>query len=535
MTTRERTARNIVTACVLALFACILASAPVRAHATLVASTPLADAVVLTPPERVSLEFNEAVSPLVVTLIRPDGSRSAPVRIVAQAHLLDVVLPQDLSDGTHVLSWRVVSADGHPMAGTLMFSIGAPSPTPPDADTATDPALRAAILAAKVALYLGLFFGVGGAFALMWLGNGEPTTARATILPLLVTGLAGAVLSVGLLGLDAYGAPLDRLFEATFWRAGAMTTFVFTAIIAVAAFVLALAALAIRPHFARPLSLAAFVGIGLALALSGHAAAAEPRWLTRSMVFLHATGVAFWVGALIPFGLALRQGSPGAALMLERFSGRIPWVLAVLVIAGGILAFIQAEHPSALMETAYGRLLSLKLLLILGLLALAAFNRWRLTAGAACGLPGPRQQMARIIGFEAAIVVLVLALVAGWRFTPPPRALSIAAAQPASIHIHTLPAMADLTVSPGRAGETKVTIAIMTGEYGPLPADAVDLTFATPSGEAKVRTAATKHEDGTWRIDRFEIPSAGTWSATLEIRPRASDPILLTDAIVIRP
>ena len=50
----------------------------------------------------------------------------------------------------------------------------------------------------------------------------------------------------------------------------------------------------------RALSLLALVGVGIALALSGHASNAEPRWISRPAVFTHGVCMAFWVGALLP-------------------------------------------------------------------------------------------------------------------------------------------------------------------------------------------------------------------------------------------
>ncbi len=50
--------------------------------------------------------------------------------IAAVDATLTIAVPP-LPDGTHVLSWRVISADGHPVGGSLIFSIGAPSVQPP--------------------------------------------------------------------------------------------------------------------------------------------------------------------------------------------------------------------------------------------------------------------------------------------------------------------------------------------------------------------------------------------------------------------
>lgn len=38
-------------------------------------------------------------------------------------------LPDKLAQGTYMVSWRVVSADGHPISGAFTFSIGKPSAT----------------------------------------------------------------------------------------------------------------------------------------------------------------------------------------------------------------------------------------------------------------------------------------------------------------------------------------------------------------------------------------------------------------------
>ena len=78
-----------------------------------------------------------------------------------------------------------------------------------------------------------------------------------------------------------------------------------------------------------------------------------------------------------------------------------------------------------------------------------------------------------------AIAAVVLGIVAGWRFTPPPRALVIAAMRPAHMHIHTAEAMADVTFKPGRAGPVQVDIIIMKGDFGGLDAREVRCSWRT--------------------------------------------------------
>ncbi|RTM11157.1 MAG: copper resistance protein CopC [Hyphomicrobiales bacterium] len=486
------------------------------AHAALVATDPADGSVLTQSPAKFSLSFSEPVSPLVLTLVRPDGSQLALTSFRLNDQTIEIDNPETLKSGTHVLSWRVVSVDGHPVGGSALFSIGAPSAAPVAAE-AVDWTLRAAIWAARLFFYAGLFLGVGGAFALAWLAEDRRCGQRFVAAALLF-GLAGAPLSLGLQGLDGLGAPLARFAAPAVWKTALETSFVWTVLIGLIALGLALLSLA-GPSGVRKLSAsAALLGVGAALAASGHASAAEPQWLTRPLVFLHGMAIAFWAGSLAPLGLALRRQPAEAKVFLRRFSRAILPVIVLLAASGIVLAIIQVQQPAALINTSYGRLLLLKLALLLFLFTLAAVNRWTLTVPAEAGDTEVQRRLARSIRIEVVIVLAILGVAAGWRFTPPPRALAIAAAQPVSIHIHTLEAMADLSITPGHAGEVTASMMIMTGDFGPLDAKGVTLVLSKPeSGIEPIKRPATKPGDGTWRVDNLVIPLPGRWNARLDI------------------
>ncbi|MFW8696508.1 CopD family protein, partial [Mesorhizobium japonicum] len=67
---------------------------------------------------------------------------------------------------------------------------------------------------------------------------------------------------------------------------------------------------------------------------------------------------------------------------LRRFSWGILPVVAVRAAAGAVIAVIQVQNTSALVGTAYGRRLLVKLALLVFLFTLAAVNRLKLTASA---------------------------------------------------------------------------------------------------------------------------------------------------------
>ena len=127
------------------------------AHAQLRGADPAAGAIIEVAPAEVILTFNEHIAPLQARWFGPDGA-AMDVEGRAQGPDLIITAPDGLAEGTHALSWRVVSDDGHPVGGTHVFSIGFETGAP-EAKPAAPP-WPAAV--ARGALTLALVMGVGG-------------------------------------------------------------------------------------------------------------------------------------------------------------------------------------------------------------------------------------------------------------------------------------------------------------------------------------------------------------------------------------
>lgn len=502
------------------------------AHASLVSSDPPDGALLPSAPSRLVLTFNEPVSPILLSLVDDQGHAThLSYRLEGNAVVVDQ--PGPVGKGSHALSWRVISEDGHPVGGSVLFSIGAPSSgTIPGSVEVVDWGLRSAIWVCRVLLYLGLFVGIGGVFFGRFVAE-DMRPGRRTEQGLMALALLSVPLALGLQGLDALDLPLSRLGQEMPWHAAIGTSYALTLAIAFAALAAGLVATVAGGAVAAFLAAAAFIGVGAALAASGHASAAEPQILTRPAVFLHAEAVTFWIGSLLPLALLLRRGEGTRAL--TRFSYAIPVAIVPLVATGIVLAVVQVGAPAFLVSTAYGRVLLVKLALTGLLFLLAAFNRWRLTALAGAGEPYAIRRLVLAIAIEGLLAVGILAAVATWRFTVPPRALEAAAAAPISAHIHTAKAMAEVTVTPGRAGPVSVSIALQTGDFGPLAAREVTLTLSNPgAGIEPIRRPATKAGDGTWRVDGLVVPVAGRWNIEVGVLISDFDLVRLRETIDIR-
>jgi copper transport protein len=502
------------------LWLAICSSTPAFAHASLAASTPRDGAVLTAPPKRVELRFNEKVMAGAVHLVDATGKLREDATVDATDETIAVSVPADLPQGTSIVSYRVISADGHPVAGSITFSVGTPTTTrPPDN---ANGGINALIWLARIGLYLGLFAGIGGAFFVRWIAWEK--VASPLISAALVIGIVSAVASLGLQGLDLLGLSLSGLRRMAPWTIALGTSLGPSLLIAVAALGFGIASMR-NAHGGRTLSVIAILGVGLSLAASGHAATAPPQALTRPAMFLHGVGIAFWLGALAPL-IALLWSRKGAALsVVNRFSAAAIPVVAILALTGLTLAVIQLESFGALVETRYGIILIIKLVLVTILLGLAALNRFRLTPALAHGAAQP---LARSIMLEGVVALGILAVVAGWRFTPPPRVLVPDA--PLAVHIHTGRAMFQVLISPGRVGIDSFVLQLMDTDGTLLHAKEATLTLSIPvRGIEEIERPGVRDADGFWRVDNVPLAVPGRWHMRIDALVTDFEKITLED------
>ncbi len=221
------------------------------------------------------------------------------------------------------------------------------------------------------------------------------------------------------------------------------------------ALVVLLAAALHPPYFAAPAptwrrgaALALAVAYVAALAFAGHAAAGEG---TEGVIHeaadgLHLIAAAAWLGALLPLAIvlgAVKDDGDSSALAVARAATLRFSTLGVAsvgtVLATGIVnTFELTGSWAALLGTAYGRLLLVKIALFLTMLAIAAVNRMRLTPQlvAGGGAAGPALQQLRANALaEAVIGALILFIVAMLGTLPPGRedtSAAFAATEPAN-------------------------------------------------------------------------------------------------------
>lgn len=326
------------------------------AHATLVRATPENGAVLARPPTAVRLVFDDTVRPASgIQAVRNDGGASvlAVKPRVVGGRTLVVPLDTGLSDGDYTVLWRVVSDDGHTIAGVTVFGVGAGRPPPTAALTASNgPSVKDVV--SRWLLFAGLLTAVGAAFF------------RIFVAPVPIRLFLGAFLLVfvGLSGL-LHGVPVSSRFGGTM-----------VAVAVIAAIGAVLAALA--PVY-RALETGVYAAALLLLpgpSIAGHALDPGRPRLEVVVDIVHVAAASIWLGGLLALGLALRR-SGDHALLLRRFSNIAVASVIVLAVTGVVRALTELHSVSQLWTTGYGRALVAKTVLLAALVVLGWVNRYR--------------------------------------------------------------------------------------------------------------------------------------------------------------
>lgn len=411
-----------------------LPAAPASAHAELESSNPAGNSVIQAPPAEVVLTFTESVRrvPDRIRVVGPDGQRVDEGDARFDGAVVTIPVRQTGAQGTYLVSYRVVSADSHPVSGGFTYSVGAPSSTPPT-DTGDEqgdnPVVATGTKVARYIGYAGLVLLVGPVLviSLLWpgrLGRSGPARVVWTGMGLVTLAtLAGIWLQVpytaggGLFDVD--GSGLRNVLSSTFGTAHLIRLGLLLAI-----------ALLLRPLLrgetgrADQILLAVLGGAAIfTWPVAGHPAASPVAAVSVVVDAVHLTSMAVWLGGLlmlIVFLLRLANDRELGAI-LPIWSRWAALAVCALVLAGTVQALIEVGTPGALVSTTYGRLIIAKVVLLGAVIAVAAYSRKLVRDRLAGG--GPRR-LRRAVGVELGITAVVLGLSAVLVQTTPARTAS---------------------------------------------------------------------------------------------------------------
>lgn len=503
----------------------VLVAAPAGAHASLVSTDPVEGSVLDQAPEVITLTFNEPVTLSAASARLYDATGEEVASQARSSDEIVSVMPgETMENGTYVLSYRVISADAHPISGSLIFSVGAPSETVVAQNPGgTDRAVLWAHGVIQGATYVALLLAAGlAAFLVLVMPRSAAfdgsrrrvvSLARRTAV---VAGI-GAILLVPVGALYQQGLGLRDLATRLPWTGWLSEDGLLAALV-----IGGLAAAATTPPKvtggwgAREIVVLDGIAVALgALALVGHTRSYGPAWLVVGADVAHVVAGAIWFGGLVGLVICLRgRYDEDGVRVLARFSMIAGLALAVVAVAGILLGWRIVGSWSGMVSTSYGLILIAKTSLV-ALVALAgAWNRYKL-------LPAVRAGTAirTVMRLEATALVVVV-LLTGFLVNQVPRELPDETSVPAG-PVSAM-AMADgvhvmAHVDPARVGENTISVHLETSGGEPLVPYAAPMVSLRSAGLDLGRRPVRRVGEGVYESVVL-IPNPGVWELQVSVR-----------------
>ncbi|MFL6127742.1 MAG: FixH family protein [Mycobacteriales bacterium] len=531
----------------------VAGAAPALAHATVVGTDPADGSRLDAAPAKVSVTFSEDVSVRAgfVKVVDANGEQVSRGEPTGSGREVSVPLRSGLGDGNYIVSYRIVSADSHPIGGAFSFVVGdgpLVAATGAVVGGTTDQVVRLVFTVARWVSFAAVMLFGGLAFlVLCWPAGRTDPRARRLVWTGWGAAAAGAVLGLLLEGPYAAGTGLRDAVRPALLDATLSTTY---GRMLCARLVLlgALAVLAVRllrdpqeqPERtrARDEDLAAIAGLGVLATYGGvgHAAAGSQPTLALLSDTTHLAAGSVWIGGLVMLaGCLLPTRRPAElAEALPRFSRIALGAVAALAVTGTYQAWREVAPLPALWSTGYGRLLLLKIvgfLLLVGLgnvSRLAVRRRYAtpvahaMSSSDTADLTDAEQdrllRRLRIsVVLEVLIAAAVLAVTALLVSTAPARS-TYAKPFDATVQLAS-GGSAAVSVSPARSGANSVRVAVVDGQGRPADAREVTMTAALPVEQiGPLPVTLNRTGTGVYTAAAASLPRPGTWELVVRVQ-----------------
>lgn len=502
-----------------------LSARPADAHAILVSSTPGDRALVDTAPAEVSLEFNEPVSVDLggLRVLDRDGRRldRGTVRNVDTTISVDLV--DEVPDGSYVVTFRLVSADGHPIRGGIIFSVG-----DVEGDTSglsgffVDDGARTWELVGALGRWLamaGAMVVVGGVAFVTWTGTDPDRRMRRLFVIGATVGAVGVMLAVPVQAALATGQGAGSLFEDGVLSSVLADGFGWSIALGVTGLV-AGAALAGRSGVGAT---AGALAVVCSFPLVGHTRFDDVA-LGFAADIVHVGAAAVWTGGLA-FLLVARRPADDArtrAALVARFSSLATVSIVAVGLAGLALSWTEVRALRALTSTAFGWTLVAKVALVALVAAAGAYNHFRLVPVLAED-PDDRasaRRLTRSVRIELVGVAVALAVTAVLvNLTPASVDAGIG-----RIHSEILvlgdAGSVQVVVDPNRAGDNSIHLYFYDPDGRPAEiAEDVRIDLAKPGDDiGPIQREPFRAGPAHFQWDGPELVSGGRWDVTVVAR-----------------
>ncbi|HKT01656.1 MAG TPA: copper resistance protein CopC [Rugosimonospora sp.] len=545
----RRAAAGLLLGVVAVLGGLALTGTPAQAHAGLVRTSPAQGSVVQTAPTQILITFSEHVSPVdaKIRVISPQSKDIESGQPSVSGAVLRIPVRADVPHGTYLVSYRVISADSHPVGAGFTYSVGAPSSTgtPSGASAnagSTDRSVAIGMAAAQYLGYAGLVLIAGP--ALMLYAFWPQRLSRSGPTRLAYLGIGAAWLATVLeLHLQVPYSIGGGLFTTSAHDLGDVLASRYGVLHLVRLGILLAAAFLLGPHLAgrsgnarRTLLILLGVAGVATYSMSGHPGASSAPALTVIADAAHLISASIWLGGLVVlFGYLLRKAN-GKELgaILPVWSNWAMMAVAVLVLAGTAQALVEIGDVNALLHTTYGLLVLLKVGVLALVVAVAAFSR-RLAARKP-GAQTVRRLRASVL-LEVAGIVVILGLASALVQTAPAKTVTTAVTQqqagPFSVTLSSSLYQLQIDIDPAKTGDNELHLFAYTPAGAPLKVVQWTGSAALPAQNVEPISISLLALTDSHATGQIALPSAGNWQFSFTLRTTDIDEATVTTTVKI--
>ncbi|MGI5126654.1 copper resistance CopC family protein [Pseudonocardia sp. CA-107938] len=165
----------------------LLVAGPAAAHSRLESSDPADGASLATPPSKVTLTFNEQMQQgfATITVIGPGGTAWQDGETQVSGDSVSIAVKPLGPAGVYQIGYRVISDDGHPVSGSVSFTLTSPGPGAASAAPTVAPTSAAAPAATTAAAPVAAApAGDGGAPVWPWIVGAVVAVGLGVVLAL---------------------------------------------------------------------------------------------------------------------------------------------------------------------------------------------------------------------------------------------------------------------------------------------------------------------------------------------------------------
>ena len=535
--------RRATTLAILAVVGVVLWADPASAHAQLLESSPPSGAHLGASPREVTLRFGEQMTNDLdgIAIYDPAGKAVSTGSLFhpgGNLYVIAVRIHRSLPPGGYLVAWHAISADSHPVAGTVSFIVGTGGGAVVSASHVGTTGARSSspsLVIARALAFIGLSLFVGISTFALWIWGPARAMPRArrclwagwgcalgfTGLGMLIEGTLAAGKGIG----SIVDPGLAQLTLATSYGHAYLAEFM---LLGTAAPLVGEALT--RPTRSMRLILAAiFAGLALCLGLEGHPGQGTDTAVYLALNAIHVLAAAIWLGGLASLvSIAVSTADRKQLVPAAREFSKVGLVCVIAIVASGAAATWREVGLSqrALLTTTYGRVVTSKVVVLIAVVALAAVARsvtrgaWhrgdgsgRESGGAASAHPS---RLRSSVTGETVGIIGIFVLSATLIALQPAREV---VAIPVVGSVQAGPVVtAQISIGSARVGTTTLGVRTLDRSGRPVAVWGVEAMLQAPERVIPpTKLTLRKTGRGSYLVNSVDLTTPGTWKVQVVV------------------